>query len=148
LLSATEGSCMARMLPTNPRVRRALLGLPMAIALFVPANTEAVVLCADARADGSFSTTVKIRERCRPREAQLTPSLLGLQPPAALLKDAVGTVVGVPFDRTDRGFRVFGTAAGTPVTLAVAEAGFLLGDGPTVTFESGDCSGTPLMTVD
>lgn len=48
--------------------------------------SEAAVLCARQRGDGSFNTYVKIREVCRPNEirlgvAQLDPLVVGPQPP-------------------------------------------------------------------
>src|SRR5713226_3086614 len=43
--------------------------------------SEAAVLCARARSDGTFSTSLKIREACRPSETQLNPAALGLQGP-------------------------------------------------------------------
>src|SRR5262245_18022652 len=47
-------------------------------------RADAVVLCAKPRADGTFSTSVKIREACRTSETRLDPGALGLQgPPGA-----------------------------------------------------------------
>jgi hypothetical protein len=42
---------------------------------------RAVVLCARQRPDGTFNTSVKIREMCKPAETQLDPVVLGLQGP-------------------------------------------------------------------
>lgn len=44
-------------------------------------SADAVVLCARPKKDGTFSTTVKIREVCRLHETQLDPGALGLQGP-------------------------------------------------------------------
>jgi hypothetical protein len=41
-----------------------------------------VVLCAKQRADGTFNSSVKIREACQGRETELDPAALGLQGPA------------------------------------------------------------------
>ena len=51
-----------------------LLGLILECAV-----AEAVVLCPRSRRDGTFKTTIKIRESCRPRETQLVPLALGLE---------------------------------------------------------------------
>ncbi len=47
-----------------------------AILLFTTA-AHAAVLCAQRGRDGTFSTTVKIREACRPAEVTLTPDAVG-----------------------------------------------------------------------
>jgi hypothetical protein len=51
-----------------------LLGLTLECA-----DAEAVVLCARSRRDGTFNTTIKIREACRPTETQLDTLALGLE---------------------------------------------------------------------
>jgi len=58
---------------------RAVLLTAIVLALAVPA--ESVVLCAKQRSDGTFSSTVKIRETCAGREVALDPVALGLQGP-------------------------------------------------------------------
>jgi hypothetical protein len=51
-----------------------------ASAFLIAGHTaHAVVLCAKARRDGTFSTGIKIRENCGPKETQLDPVELGLQ---------------------------------------------------------------------
>src|SRR5262249_37261604 len=61
----------------------------------------AVSLCAKAKADGSFNTSVKIRTACKPGETQLDPGALGLQGPPGppggpgiFVVDADNAVVG------------------------------------------------------
>lgn len=84
-----------------------------AVPLLAVFAAHAAVLCARPHADGTFNTSVKIREACRPSEAQLDPAALGLQGPpgplgpagaegptgpagpAATLRDANGVLVGV-----------------------------------------------------
>lgn len=93
-----------------------LLLLVSAFSTCIASTANAVVLCARARGDGTFNTSVKIREACRPTETQLHPVALGLQGPAgpigpsgptgsvgpqgpagpaAVVKDANGALVGV-----------------------------------------------------
>jgi hypothetical protein len=53
------------------------------LATTVAATTAAaVVLCAQPRGDGTFNTTVKLREMCKAHERQLDPDALGLRGPA------------------------------------------------------------------
>lgn len=90
-----------------------LLPLVTAAVLVGSATTEAAVLCAKPRGDGTYSTTVKIREQCRPAETQLDPVALGLQGPAGpqggpgptgapgpglVLREANGVLVGLVSD--------------------------------------------------
>jgi hypothetical protein len=57
-------------------------GLVMVGVLLVgTANANAVVLCAKPKKDGTFDTSVLIRESCRGDEQQLDPGVLGLQGP-------------------------------------------------------------------
>ena len=51
----------------------------LACAALVISGTiaEAAVLCAKQKKDGTFSTTVKIREICKPSETQLAPENVG-----------------------------------------------------------------------
>src|SRR5262245_20231322 len=73
----------------------------LALVALTTRPAQAVVLCAKPRSDGTFNTSVRIREACKAGETQLDPGALGLQGPqgptgpAALLKDAMGVVVGV-----------------------------------------------------
>jgi hypothetical protein len=91
---------------------RLVLLAVLAIVVTTGGVSSAVVLCARPRADGTFNTTVKIRQACAPRETQLDPGVLGLQgppgqqgpsgqpgPPGAsapsfVVKDAIGQTVG------------------------------------------------------
>jgi len=57
-------------------------GLVMVGVLLVGAtNANAVLLCAKPKKDGTFDTSVMIRESCRGDERQLDPIALGLQGP-------------------------------------------------------------------
>jgi hypothetical protein len=49
----------------------------LVLVLTIPAN--AVVLCAKQRSDGTFNSSVRIREACKSRETQLDPAGLDLQ---------------------------------------------------------------------
>ncbi len=51
-------------------------GLAAAL-LFAPNAANAAVLCAKQRSDGTFSSSVKIREVCRAKEVQLAPQDVG-----------------------------------------------------------------------
>lgn len=55
-----------------------ILCTPM-IALGVTLPVSAVALCAKQRSDGTFNSSVRIREACKAREAQLDPPALVLQ---------------------------------------------------------------------
>jgi hypothetical protein len=52
-----------------------------ALVLLIATAADAAVLCAKPRKDGTFSTSVKIREGCKTAEVQLDPAALGLQGP-------------------------------------------------------------------
>ena len=47
----------------------------------VSSTAYAVVLCAKPRSDGTFNSSVRIREACTSRETQIDPVALGLQGP-------------------------------------------------------------------
>src|SRR6186997_2743799 len=49
--------------------------------IFVASSAEAVVLCAKPRADGTFNSSVKIREACNSNETQLVAAQIGIQGP-------------------------------------------------------------------
>jgi len=49
--------------------------------IFVASSAEAVVLCAKPRADGTFNSSVKIREACNSNETQLDAAQIGIQGP-------------------------------------------------------------------
>src|SRR5262245_27421625 len=44
-------------------------------------SAESAVFCARRRADGTFNSSVKVRETCKPSEQQLDPVAFGLQGP-------------------------------------------------------------------
>lgn len=123
-----------------------------AILLFLAAigtDALAVVLCAKARGDGSFSSTVKIREECRPTETQLDPVALGLQGPSGpqgvpgpgfVLRDANGTVVGVVSDRPIN-TQQYGENSSTELAIVRSEGGRLF------TFEAGSDGIRPADTI-
>src|SRR5437879_5862237 len=54
----------------------------LAALALAASSARAVVLCARARSDGTFSTTLKVRELCKSSETQLAPGALALQGPA------------------------------------------------------------------
>src|SRR2546426_3590346 len=58
-----------------PPLRR--LGVAVTAIFLLAATADAAVLCAKRRGDGTFSTTVKIREACHPAEVVLTPDAVG-----------------------------------------------------------------------
>ena len=58
-----------------------LIPLLAAFTVLPGGSADAVVLCARPRSDGTFSTSVKIREVCTVREAPLDPFALGLTGP-------------------------------------------------------------------
>jgi hypothetical protein len=72
--------------------------LVMVGLLLLAGNARAVVLCARPRADGSFNTTIKIRQACSAHETQLEPGALGLQGPKGDKGDA-----GAPGDPGPQG---------------------------------------------
>src|SRR5262245_21571650 len=56
----------------------------LAVAVMVLIGTmeaHAVVLCARPRSDGTFNTSIKLREVCKSSETQLDPTALGLTGP-------------------------------------------------------------------
>lgn len=58
------------------------VGLVVAVLCSTGASvSEAVVLCARQKSDGTFSSSVKVREECTNREVRLDPVTLGLQGP-------------------------------------------------------------------
>src|SRR5262245_47210049 len=58
-----------------------LIPLLAAFCLLPGSSADAAMLCARPRSDGTFSTSVKIREVCTVREAPLDPLALGLTGP-------------------------------------------------------------------
>ena len=61
-------------------VVKALISIIVA-TIFVASSAEAVVLCAKPRADGTFNTSVKVRETCKTDETQLDAAAIGAQGP-------------------------------------------------------------------
>jgi hypothetical protein len=62
-------------------LEKRLLSIAVATTLFAASSAEAVVLCAKPSANGTFNTSVKIREACKPNETQLDPADIGAQGP-------------------------------------------------------------------
>lgn len=120
------------------------------VVLSLAQFADAVVMCARPRRDGTYSTSIKLRETCRPNETLLSPAALGLQGPAgpgALVKDSVGATLGVlaVVGGVDAGpvpgnvLRHVGTAT---VPLTVDGAGQLYGGSRSILwFPTTDCSG-------
>lgn len=93
------------------------------IALVVAGTAHAgVVLCAKARGDGSFSTTVKIRTgACRVNEQQLDPGPLGLQGPPG----PAGTSPGIRcLSHCAAGYPTVGFSCGTTSAACTSPDGF------------------------
>ncbi len=124
---------------------RAIILLYGVVLLAMVSDANAVVLCAKARGDGTFSTTVKIREACAARETVLDAATLGLQGPpgpagpagsgALSVVDGAGTRVGPAID----GGHVLVDLPSGPSVLAVTPAGFP--DVGVLVYETADCSG-------
>jgi hypothetical protein len=126
----------------------------MALAAYLCTSVAyGAVLCARKKADGTFNSTVKIRDACRTGEAVLNPFALGGQgtPPSGgstvVYKDANGVTIG-PMSNS---FQTCGMGA------AIVEVGgtlvqFPVYDGPSslwcLYFESADCSGQPFLRND
>src|SRR5262245_49297234 len=108
--------------------------VPLSILVLVvgAANAGAVVLCATQRADGTFNTSVKIRQTCRANETHLDPGALGLQGPpgqpgdrgpALVWKDANGVFVALEsFGGGSSGVRRLGADL---VRLDMSPSGFI-----------------------
>ena len=58
--------------------------LAYAALLLLPLTADAAVLCAKPKPDGTLSSTVKVREACKPAEVQLDPTTLGFPASDAL----------------------------------------------------------------
>jgi len=57
---------------------RVFIAAPLCLLVCV-APAHAAVLCAKTRADGTFNSSVKLREQCKSREVRLAPTSLGLE---------------------------------------------------------------------
>lgn len=143
--------------------------LATAIALLaIPATSTGVVLCARQRGDGTFSSTIKIREHCSGRETALDLAALGLQGPrgphgpGTTVKDASGALVGVvtsaiPGEPPWSDVWVSRQVDGSTTLLKVRTEGVgQTHDAISLYYESADCSGagyvdstfdTPLLSV-
>jgi hypothetical protein len=69
---------MKSLVRLGPELPIALL---VAFSLVPGSSGDAVMLCARPRSDGTFSTSLKIREACQTRETPLDPLALGLTGP-------------------------------------------------------------------
>src|SRR5262245_52071984 len=75
----------------------------------------AAVLCARARPDGTFNTTIKLRASCHAPETQLDPVALGLQgPPGASGSPGAAGIQGPKGDKGDEGAQGAPGAQGIP----------------------------------
>ncbi len=124
---------------------------------------DAVVLCAKPRADGTFSTSIKIREACRAGEMQLDAAALGLQGPTGTpgvrgptgatglagssltVRDSGDTVVGIVTEAGDQP-TIVRRIDGTLVRFYVAEGGMIQTGRPVLLYETGDCTGQAFLT--
>jgi|CXWL01.1.fsa_nt_gi hypothetical protein len=152
-------------------MRRSLpFSIPFVLLLALAARGGAAVLCARPRLDGSFNTTIKIRQTCAPRETQLDPGALRLQGPkgdkgdtgdvgpqgppgdvghSAVLKDAAGTYIGALSGRSGEQYPIVLRSAGGSVWNFqwIGTQGTSLG-APNQNFlyyTSSDCSGPALV---
>lgn len=137
--------------------RTAMKLLALAILVLLIARVEAVVLCAKPRADGTYSTTIKIREACTGKEMALTPAALGLQGPPGPPgptgpTGATGPTGGsgggaitvvdsndVPVGQTQDSSTVIIESPLGPILLTIAASGFV--DSGLLAFGNADCSG-------
>jgi hypothetical protein len=93
---------------------------------------DAVVLCAKQRSDGTFNSSVRIREACKSRETQLDPVALGLEGPQGEqgqqgepgqagsfeVQDGLGNTVGTLIGKHTNGFfTVLEPTSGKALTL-------------------------------
>ena len=122
-------------------------------------SAGAVVLCAHPRADGTFNTTVKIREACRNSELQLDPLALGLQGPpgppglpgpaaGVTVRDANGAIIGAWKPEPANAGQAMLTLSGNAVALQVLPYGLYDSQIVKTYHESADCSGPPLLRDD
>lgn len=127
-------------------------------AVAIQSSAHAVVLCARPKADGSFSSTVKIREACRPTETQLDAAALGLQgPPGTTGPTGPSGPPGVGLVVLDSDNALVGVLAapgiavrdvlGQAVAFRVFDSGFDTDDS-SILFEVADCQGSPWLAVD
>lgn len=126
-------------------------------AVFGAYPARAVVLCAKQRPDGTFNSSVKIREACRASEVALDPVALGLQGPpgpegpagasgAGVVRDQIGAFVGNVVGQSIEGTTVFRYVGPLAVAFRIGRNGLSSRiDGGFAAFESADCSGAPWL---
>jgi hypothetical protein len=144
------------------------MGIVRILALSVlclAANAGAVVLCARQRADGTFNSTVRIRESCRATEMQLDPVALGLEGPpgpqgakgdpgvpgsdaGVTVRDSTGKIIGAWKPEPANAGQAVLTLSGRAVALPVLPYGFYDQQTVKVYYESSDCTGSPLLRDD
>jgi hypothetical protein len=127
-------------------------------------TAHAVVLCARPRANGTFNTTVKLRETCAKGETQLDPGALGLQGPTGApgpkgppgngftMNDANGAEVGTVVELGPNPSLIARDLAGSLVQLYVSynniDPHFQdwvtdIGSAVGLLYEGTDCTGSP-----
>jgi hypothetical protein len=80
-----------------------LVGL-VVLTLLIGGTADAVVLCAKARKDSTFNSSVKIRGVCKASEVPLDPAMLGLQgPPGIAGAPGPAGPIGLPGPKGDPG---------------------------------------------
>jgi hypothetical protein len=134
-----------------------MIGRFVILGLLLAHSAEAAMLCAKPKKDGTFSTSVKVREACTASEVQLDPATLGLQGPSVhgvIVRDGAGQFVGTVLQSVP----VPGSTTAPAAMLVVRQVDAELIpfritiDSVTsaqpirdVYFESVNCSGTPLV---
>lgn len=124
------------------------------VALLLASSADAAVLCATPKKDGTFSTSVKIRQACKDNEERLDPETLGLQGPAGppgpsgngvIVKDANGAQVGPVMSLTDERAVVLRRIGSATVQLMVNRSGFEEYGVVQLHYESDNCTGVMLL---
>jgi hypothetical protein len=136
----------------------AALGL-LTASLF-STSAYGVVLCARPRTDGTFNTTVRIREACKANEVQLNPGALGLQGPAGprgpglVVKDTGGIVVGAVLDAwSSPNIQIQSLSvardmgSGQVDVLRLTRDGIVDDGNPSFIYESPDCTGQAYLDI-
>jgi hypothetical protein len=139
-----------------------MLARVAALTLLATTAANAVVLCAKPRSDGSYNTTIKLREACKDTEMRLGPSALGLQGPpgpgAAIIRDANGVAVGTA---TSAESVLLFLPSLQPVLVGVNQKGFtpdtleyfaapggdISGQKLDLVFEAAGCTGQPYLPL-
>ncbi len=132
------------------------VALVMLVFGIIPAH--AVVLCAKPRTDGTFNTSIKLREACKPAEQVLDPEGLGLRGPAGpagpagqtgrsvTVVDANGLYVGVVSNAFASGADVVRRINGLLMAFGFDISGFR-GTQFGLFFTTTDCTGTPHLPL-